>query len=74
MNGLVLVAAAGATLVGGCAFNAAGNTSNYPYDGIDTAKVTAINRVAHERGLVLRWVNYPQRRTDQPAPAVPTGT
>ena len=73
---IVLIVAASATaLIGGCA--SFSNTNAYN-DDVDTAKVAAIENVAKGRGVVVRWLNYPQRKSSAvgvaPAPAEPTGT
>jgi len=75
---IVLIVAASATaLISGCASFSRTNTNAYDED-VDTAKVAAIENVAKTRGVVVRWLNYPQRKSSAvgvaPAPAEPTGT
>jgi len=45
-------------------------------DDVDTAKVDRINRVAQQRGVLVYWASYPQRKptvVTEPAPASTPG-
>ena len=71
MKSIALIAAGLAALVGGCT-SVPRNAAN---DSYDAEKVAAVNSVARSRGIVVQWVNYPQRKTSAPvtAPAVAPG-
>ncbi len=75
---IVLIVAASATaLISGCA--SLSNTDPAAYnDDVDTAKVAAIDHVARTRGVLVKWINYPQKKSSAvgvaPAPADPAGT
>ena len=75
---IVLIVAASATaLIGGCASVPTTDTTGY-YDNVDSARVAAIDNIARTRGVTVKWINYPQKKSSvvgvAPAPAEPTGT
>lgn len=75
---IVLIAAVSATaLISGCASFSSKDTTAYN-DDVDNAKVSAIENIAKTRGVVVKWVNFPQKKSSAvgvaPAPAEPTGT
>ena len=74
------------SLIAGCAAGMFSSTSGN--EDIDTAKVSAINRISQKRGVEVHWYSYPQRkalaeatpvptvtpRTDEPPTVLPTGS
>ena len=74
---IVLVVLASATaLISGCASY---STDNSAYDdNVDVRKVAAIENIAKTRGVTVKWINYPQKKSSAVgaanAPAEPTGT
>ena len=77
MKSVLIVAASATALISGCASFSSKDTTSYN-DDVDTAKVSAIENAARGRGVLVRWVNYPQKKSTAvgvaPAPADPTGT
>ncbi len=76
MKTLLLVAASATVLFTGCASTPRNDTTAYD-DNVDFRKVAAIDHVARVRGVTVKWVNYPQKKS--PAVGVvpamdPTGT
>jgi hypothetical protein len=49
---------------GGCA----SVSESAPESQIDEAKVSAVERVARSRGVIVRWVNYPVKPQGTPSP------
>ncbi|MGI9025186.1 MAG: hypothetical protein ACR2GP_06330 [Burkholderiaceae bacterium] len=75
---IVLIVAASATvLISGCASFSNADTNAYN-DDVDARKVAAIESIAKTRGVTVKWVNYPQKKSSAVgaanAPADPTGT
>ncbi len=75
MKSILLVAIGVTALISGCAFNPNAAAVD---DGIDYQKVATINNVAKSRGVMVQWLNYPQRRSAPidvvPSLGQPTGT
>ena len=77
MKIVLIVATCATALFGGCASVPNADTTAYD-DNVDSAKVAAIEQVARARGVMVQWVNYPQKKSSAVgaanAPAEPTGT
>lgn len=74
MKKALLVAAAVTVLSSGCASFTDRSTA---LDDVDTHKVALIDHIARSRGVLVQWINYPQRHSNTPQvvyPILPTGT
>ena len=76
MKTLLLVADSATVLITGCATTPKNDTTAYD-DNVDFRKVAAIDHVARVRGVTVKWINYPQKKSTAVgvAPTMdPTGT
>ena len=77
MKILLLAAASAAVLMTGCASTPKTADGIAYDDGVDYRRVAAIDHIARVRGVTVKWINYPQKRSTAVgvAPSMePTGT
>ena len=63
---LASVLAVSAVVLAGCASQDQAARATTPHDVDDAAYVAAVDKVARERGIEVRWVNPPQKRVPEP--------
>ena len=64
---LASVLAVSAVVLAGCASQNEAARANIPHDIDDAAYVAAVDKVARDRGIEVRWVNPPQKRVPEAA-------
>ena len=64
---LASVLAVSAVVLAGCASQDQMARSTVPHDVDDAAYVAAVEHIARERGIDVRWVNPPQKRVPEKA-------
>jgi|GEM_PF-2502825 len=74
----IVVAASAVALMSGCATHStvapvAPQAATGPLDdNVDYGRVAAINNAARAQGLLIRWINYPQKKNPAPAGVAPS--